>query len=291
MAEHNKNDFEHELEESFRRFDESIKIPEIPDAQSIFERAENEKKNILPFKKYSKIAVAAAAVVLVCVSVPVLANAFSYRFSAENMNVETPMAINEFVGKDAADGASEAFPEDTEVFEEPAESQEQPSEEAEKEKSESDIQHELEAFFSKSSASSTMGDAFYEETTDDVEVIEEYLNKKRSIEITIEKDSVSIVLFDNAAGEEIISAFWVEGTYESSRLDKEIYVVKLVKIITPEDFYGGFYLPMVGDAANGTYTIPEESVSVSDKITKGVIELSVEIHIGTGEYKIYASLV
>ena len=35
-----------------------------------------------------------------------------------------------------------------------------------------------------------------------IEFIEEQINKKRSIEISVEEDSVSVVLFDIAAGED-----------------------------------------------------------------------------------------
>ena len=48
---------------------------------------------------------------------------------------------------------------------------------------------------------------------------------------------------------------------------------------------------MAGDPKNGTYIIPEESVVIPEKITKGEIRLSVEIDVATGEYKINASLV
>ena len=43
MAEHDEKLFEHEFAEKFRKFDDDIKIPEIPDAQSIFDRAELDK--------------------------------------------------------------------------------------------------------------------------------------------------------------------------------------------------------------------------------------------------------
>jgi hypothetical protein len=51
------------------------------------------------------------------------------------------------------------------------------------------------------------------------------------------------------------------------------------------------YLPMAGDSTNGTYMIPEESIFVPEKITKGIISLTVKIDISTGEYQIFASLV
>ena len=42
-----------------------------------------------------------------------------------------------------------------------------------------------------------------------------------------------------------------------------------------EDIENDSYLPMAGDAEKGNYVISEESIFVSEKITKGVISLSV----------------
>ena len=309
MAEHSKKDFEHEFEESFRRFDESIKIPEIPDAQSIFERAENEKQKVIPFKKYSRIAAAAAAVVLVCISVPVFARALSANLSQES-EPQAPMLMNEIFDSVRSDSKkTEIACEEAETAvepEAPAEPEVVPEEEYD---SAEDFRYALEDFFLEfSSANGPIDGASGNEvqkehssssSSEDNEIeliageklIEKRLNKKRSIEISVEEDSVSVVLFDNSAAEEIISAFWVEGKYENSFLDGETYVINLLKTITQEDFENGFYLPMAGDAENGTYTIPEENISLPDKVTEGIIKLSVEIDIGTGEYKIYASLV
>ena len=125
---------------------------------------------------------------------------------------------------------------------------------------------------------------------DDLSYIEDYINKKRSIELTVEKDSVSVLLRDNSAEEEIITAFWIEGTYQGSYLDGDYYVINLEKAVDPDEIADGHYLPMVGDVY-GTYYISEEDIFVPDAITRGVIALAVEIHVGTGEYTIYASLV
>ena len=127
--------------------------------------------------------------------------------------------------------------------------------------------------------------------TDDLRIVERKINKKRSIEITVETDSVSVRLFDNSAEDEIISAFWVEGIYESSEIDGDYYVVNLFKNVSEEELLEDMYLPMVGDPVNGTYMIPEESIFVPEKITKGIISIAVKIDISTGEYYIYASLV
>ena len=76
MAEHDEIKFEQELREKFGKLDSEIKIPEIPDIQNIFDKAEEEKTNVIPFKKYSRYVAAAAAVVLICVGIPVV-KAFS----------------------------------------------------------------------------------------------------------------------------------------------------------------------------------------------------------------------
>lgn len=304
MAEHSNKDFEREFEEAFRRFDENVKIPEIPDAQSIFERAENEKPKVLPLKKYSRVIAAAAAVVLICVGVPVFGNALSSNFNAES-EPQSPMIMNEIFDSVRSDSKNtEAATEEIEAPME-AEMPEEPEVAPEtfpEEDSESDFRYAVENFFLELSSANApvdggngeMKDHFSSsssEAVDSFNLIEEKLNKKRSIEISIEEDSVSVVLFDIAAGEDIISAFWVEGKFVSSGLEGETYVINLTKTITAEEFESGFFVPMAGDAEHGTYSIPEENILVPDEVTMGIINLVVEIDIGTGEYKIYASLV
>jgi len=314
MAEHSSRDFEHEFEESFRRLDESIKIPEIPDAQSIFERAENEKPKVLPFKKYSRIIAAAAAVVLICVAVPVFGSALSSDIAAES-EPQAMTIMDGFFDSMRSDSKSQdnaavesEIPMETEMLEEPEVAPEV-FPESEEGESGSDFRYALEDFFFmttsangpvegasgngelKEQSSSSSSEEDSAEVSDGAELLEEKLNKKRSIEISVEEDSVSVVLFDISAGDEIISAFWVEGKFVGSGKDGENYVINLTKTITEEEFESGFFVPMAGDAENGTYSIPEENILVPGEVTKGVIILTVEIDIGTGEYKIYASLV
>ena len=92
MAEHDEKLFEHEFAEKLRKFDDNIKILEIPDAQSIFDRAESEKVKVIPFKKYSRYIAAAAAVVLICVSIPILSPALSAE-TAPQEPMEEPKSI------------------------------------------------------------------------------------------------------------------------------------------------------------------------------------------------------
>ena len=109
MAEHDEINFEQELREKFGKLDSVIKIPEMPDVQNIFDKAE-EKTNVIPFKKYSRYIAAAAAVVLICVSIPLLSPALSAEMAPQEP-MEAPKSFNNM-----ADDVS-----DTVVAEEPCE--------------------------------------------------------------------------------------------------------------------------------------------------------------------------
>ncbi len=313
MAEHDEKLFEHEFAEKLRRFDDNIKIPEIPDAQSIFEKAENEKKNVIPFKKYSRYIAAAAAVVLICVSIPLFSPALSAE-TAPQEPMEAPKSIFNYY---AADSVAEESVKEPEVCpEEPCEAEAENISEfhdeegfvTETKTEEFRVKNALIDFFAppakeelKEQNSSaelltkpTEGSAPLgpeKDGSDDLSLIEEKLNKKRSIEISVDKESVSIRLFDDSAAGEVISAFWVEGVFESCEFDGENYYINLVKTVSAEDVTEDMYLPMAGDAVNGTYFLPEENVMLPEKIEKGAIALLVEINIATGEYIIHARVV
>lgn len=297
MAEHDEQKFEHEISEKLKTLDANIRIPEIPDAQGIFDRADEKKSNAVPFKKYSKYAAAAAAVVLICISVPVMADVLSGKIGLANENAgdgNFSVFDGDFAGDDCAESVEtySLEPEEGDA-ESTAEQNESATlsenEESADEKKEKGLFIALSDYFRENNSVNSAASASASDT-DFVNTISDYINKKRSIEITVEKDSVSVVLFDNSAEAEIINAFWVEGTYESSYFDGGYYVISLWKKVTPEELENGNYLPMAGDAG-GTYTIPAESVFISENVTMGVISLTVEIDVGTGEYRIYASLV
>ena len=314
MAEHQDMRFEHEIEKKLKALDDKIVIPEIPDAQNIFDRAEK-KNNVIPFGKIAKYTAAAAAVVLVVLSFPVFTRALSADEALNKVESapEEPFIYSIFDSFTSQDVAEAEICNDEE--EPVSEVAEDPSEPVVPEESEeSELEKVLSEFFANSrmettssvfsssfvseeelkqnsndynEAAASKGEAYF---TDEVKTIEEYLNKKRSVILNIEKDSVSVILRDNAIGEEIINAFWVEGTYESSYTDGDYYIINVIKNVGPGSLYLGEYLPMAGDAS-GTYTIPEESIIIPDEITKGAISMIVEVNIGTGEYNIYASLV
>ena len=315
MVEHGNENFEHEIEKRLKMLDDSISSLEIPDVQTVFDKAEK-KNNTVPFIKIAKYTAAAAAVVLVVLSFPVFTKALSAEVALNRVESapEEPFIysiFDSFTSQDAAD--TEICNEEGEPV---PEMSEEPSEAVvPEENEESELEKVLSEFFANSRVNTTSSvfpsSSFSSEEemkqnsinqaggfssseegyfTDDVNTIEEYINKKRTVTLNIEKDSVSVILRDNAIGEEIINAFWVEGTYESSYIDGEHYVINLIKKVGPGSLYLGEYLPMVGDSS-GTYTILEENIIIPDEITKGAIALVVEVNIGTGEYNIYASLV
>lgn len=288
MAEHDENMFEQNIAKMLREMDSEIEIPEIPDVGSIFEKAEEQKQNVVPFKKYSKYIAAAAAVVLICISFP----AFSGTF-----------------GRSLPQEAAESFDQSMEYLSdgicEEAEMPMEPEAAAEPETDEkeyfvtvtdalaryfTDNSANMEINFSDSKVSSSVAQE-EKSQMEDAKILEEDLDKKRSIELTIGKESVSVIFKDISEEEKIISEFWIEGKFEGAYPEGEYYIVNLVKTVTLEDYAEGNYLPMMGEGTEEPFTIPEESIYVPGEVTEGVINLVVEINVETGEYKIYASLI
>lgn len=312
MAEWNEKDFEQEFAKKFLAFDESIEIPEIPDVEEIFEKAEKEEKpNVVPLRRYSKYIAAAAAVVLIAVSVQVIGAATSASAEKEsNLSVTEKADIGNVFSFLTADAQEpEAIMEEAEepvaqesdgldpTPEQPSQGESNPN--AGKDALGSEVSSSTVNSFTNS-VNEALRIYFADEKkeanptyiNDDYgEIINENLNKKRSIEIIPQENFVSVTLFDSSAGNEIIKAFWIEGKYESSYSEGEYYIINIVKKVTAKDLENGSYLPMVGDDIAGTYFIDENSIFVPEKITEGEISLSVEIDIGTGEYRIYASLI
>lgn len=288
MAEHDENMFEQNIAKMLREMDSEIEIPEIPDVGSIFEKAEEQKQNVVPFKKYSKYIAAAAAVVLICISFP----AFSGTF-----------------GRSLPQEAAESFDQSMEYLSdgicEEAEMPMEPEAAAEPETDEKEyfvtVTEALARYFTDNSAnmeinfsdSKVSSSVAQEEKSqmEDAKILEEDLDKKRSIELTIGKESVSVIFKDISEEEKIISEFWIEGKFEGAYPEGEYYIVNLVKTVTLEDYAEGNYLPMMGEGTEEPFTIPEESIYVPGEVTEGVINLVVEINVETGEYKIYASLI
>lgn len=312
MAEHDEINFEQELREKFGKLDSEIKIPEIPDVQNIFDKAE-EKTNVIPFKKYSRYVAAAAAVVLICVGIPVVKAFSEVSLDAESESANLLSDIFDVYGKSYDDVRSE----ESETREEP----EIPAEpEVEVEYGESSVASSSVAgngILEEGSVKTILANYFTEnrekgkkpetstthrpiDGTDDVRTITKEIDENRSILVTLENEKILVKLFDvfgkdeaaedTVLEEEIVSEFWVEGIFEGSYLSGGYYIINLVKPVAPEELEEENYLPKFGTGEEEN-TIPEESVFISEEVTEGIISLIVEINVATGEYKIYASLV
>lgn len=297
MAEHDEKIFERDIEEMFRELDSSIKVPVIPNVQNVFDKAEQKKAKILPFGKYGKFFAAAAAVIVLIVAAPVIGGIYSGFLPMES-------EVKRDFGYMTADDINSAETE-TEVAEE-SENQEKPIAEEDygvynstvEATTESTANEALRKFFSSAAIdnskpqSGAVSNEKFE--TEDPKGITEEISESRFIDVTIEKEKVSVLLKDiveDAEEELAVSSFWVEGTYEGSYLDGNYYFINMFKTVDEESLEDGSYLPKFGDEENEECIIPEESIFVSENIEEGIIRLIVEINIETGEYKIYASLV
>lgn len=320
MAEH-EDIIDHCIEEKLRALDESIRVPEIPDVETIFERAEKKKSNTVPFARYRKIITAAAAVVLVFVCIPVFgslkgSNAameadFAYTSSGEPAEASDSgenglkLFFSNFARDIKSDNSAEepesAYPEE-ETFEETVEEFSPEIETPETEVGDSAGNYPVNEAFEYVGAGEALAEFFGDRssaasssTQDSVNFISDSItdnaNKKRRVELTLETDSVSVTVFDTSAGDEIINAFWIEGRYKNSFADGDYYIVNLIKSVNPAEIENKGYLPMAGDELRGNYYIAEEDIFVPEIIAEGIIALTVEISLGTGEYKIYASII
>ena len=299
MAEHGNMDFEHDISEQLKMLDKKIKIPEIPDAQGIFELAEKPKTKVIPFANYRKFAGMAAAVVLLLASVPVVSGILGVGFdeAASEAAAEEPCAepaeyVNgsamcDVVTEEAVEEPMEMPPEENESLNDGMYFEESKAASA----AGKDLKYVFNEFFrtySVSEGSAADGD---DVAHIGLSSMMENFNKKRSMDIEIESDSVSVMLYDDSADGEIITAFWVEGVFSTSYEEDGKYFINTVKNVTKEDVENGYYLPMIGDAERGTYYLEEDKISISETIAKGAISIWVEIDIATGEYKITASVI
>ena len=116
------------------------------------------------------------------------------------------------------------------------------------------------------------------------------LNKKRLADVEINDDSVSVMLYDVSGQSEILTALWVEGAFESAGVSDDYYVITVSKAVTREEFESGYYMPMIGSPEGGTSYLSEDEVLVSDTVEKAVFTISISINIENGGYEIYATL-
>lgn len=284
MPEGGRTSFEHEIDEKLRKLDAQIKVPEIPDAQAIFERAEKKKNNVFSFRLVRYVA--AAAVILICVSIPTVSMLMN-KNGVGTDNAAFMAAPEAQDSDDAEKSAPPMFGISSSAVQEGAEESEA-SDELVQENGIT-VGGALENYFSseKKSENPTTGGGGSER---DAGSFTDKLNKKRTVDVEINEDSVSVMLYDVSGQSEILTALWVEGAFESAGMTGDYYVVTVKKAVTREEFESGYYLPMVGSPEGGARYLSEDEVFVSDEITEAVFTISVSINIENGGYEIYATL-
>ncbi len=297
MAEKDDSFCEHDIEERLKKLDAQIKIPQIPDVQTVFDRAEKEKTHLLGLRNARYIATA-AAVVLICISIPLITvaakngfvssdnstmgTAYDFQRVEESADAEADFDSYALVGSANGEGEEETAP---------APGNEFSSNGAEDDYRNADgcslvMDAALADYFSVARVESSSSS----EKTSVTSSFTDAVSKKRSVDVEIAEDSVSIMVYDTSGESEILSAFWVEGEFQNSGFEGGCYVVSVSKKITQDEFEEGDYLPYIGDAQKGVYLLPCDDVYVNEKIEKAVINMSVEINVEDGSYKIYAAL-
>ncbi len=291
MPEGGRTSYEHEIEEKLKKLDAKINVPEIPDAQAIFERAEKKKNNIFSIRtvRYA----AAAAVILICVSIPVATTFMAKNNAAPDASDALMYAA---YGNGTVESSEEKNTESEPYFGDVSSSTEEsePQDEETKDGFGSanrtvTAEEALEEYFSAETKKnpSTGGSSEAENAS---KSFTDKLNKKRLADVEINDDSVSVMLYDVSGQSEILTALWVEGAFESAGVSDDYYVVTVSKAVTREEFESGYYMPMIGSPEGGTSYLSEDEVLVSDTVEKAVFTISISINIENGGYEIYATL-
>lgn len=291
MPEGGRTSYEHEIEEKLKKLDAKINVPEIPDAQAIFERAEKKKNNIFSIRtvRYA----AAAAVILICVSIPVATTFMAKNNAAPDASDALMYAA---YGNGTVESSEEKSTESEPYFGDVSSSAEES--EPQEERTEDGFgsanrtvtaEEALAEYFSDAAKKnpSTGGSSEAENAS---KSFTDKLNKKRLADVEINDDSVSVMLYDISGQSEILTALWVEGAFESAGGSDDYYVVTVSKAVTREEFESGYYMPMIGNPEGGTSYLSEDEVLVSDTVEKAVFTISISINIENGGYEIYATL-
>lgn len=290
MPEGGRTSYEHEIEEKLKKLDAKINVPEIPDAQAIFERAEKKKNNIFSIRtvRYA----AAAAVILICVSIPVATTFMAKNNAAPDASDALMYAA---YGNGTVESSEEKSTESEPYFGDVSSSAEEsePQEEGTEDGFGSanrtvTAEEALAEYFSDAAKKnpSTGGS----EAENASKSFTDKLNKKRLADVEINDDSVSVMLYDISGQSEILTALWVEGAFESAGVSDDYYVITVSKAVTREEFESGYYMPMIGSPEGGTSYLSEDEVLVSDTVEKAVFTISISINIENGGYEIYATL-
>ena len=291
MPEGGRTSYEHEIEEKLKKLDAKINVPEIPDAQAIFERAEKKKNNIFSIRtvRYA----AAAAVILICVSIPVATTFMAKNNAAPDASDALMYAA---YGNGTVESSEEKSTESEPYFgdvsspAEESEPQEEGTEDGFGSANRTVTAEEALAEYFSDAAKKNPSTGGGSEAENASKSFTDKLNKKRLADVEINDDSVSVMLYDVSGQSEILTALWVEGAFESAGVSDDYYVITVSKAVTREEFESGYYMPMIGSPEGGTSYLSEDEVLVSDTVEKAVFTISISINIENGGYEIYATL-
>ena len=295
-----EKEFERTLKNAFQVLDAQIKIPDVPDAQTIFEHGE-EKGKVFSFRT---VRIAAAATIVVAI-VGISAFAIGGRLPVMGMKSKAP----EMQSTDLAipeEPMEAPPPESIEIFDN-KETEEETSVKTENNtmvpNPDPAARQENTDFYSADSVygSEKLAGALNNFFANRQETKEAYvspsvasfsvvLSKKRTISVEVGGESVSVTLYDTSGEPEVLTAFWVEGLFQSSGEKEGSYILRLLYAISKEEFESGYYLPMYGDMENGNRILSEDCVEVSEPVTSGVLDLVVSVDIESGSYEISAIL-
>lgn len=291
MPEGGRTSYEHEIEEKLKKLDAKINVPEIPDAQAIFERAEKKKNNIFSIRtvRYA----AAAAVILICVSIPVATTFMAKNNAAPDASDALMYAA---YGNGTVESSEEKSTESEPYFgdvsssAEESEPQEEGTEDGFGSANRTVTAEEALAEYFSDAAKKNPSTGGGSEAENASKSFTDKLNKKRLADVEINDDSVSVMLYDISGQSEILTALWVEGAFESAGVSDDYYVITVSKAVTREEFESGYYMPMIGSPEGGTSYLSEDEVLVSDTVEKAVFTISISINIENGGYEIYVTL-
>ena len=291
MPEGGRTSYEHEIEEKLKKLDAKINVPEIPDAQAIFERAEKKKNNIFSIRtvRYA----AAAAVILICVSIPVATTFMAKNNAASDASDALMYAAygNETVeSSEEKSTESEPYFGDVSSSAEESEPQEERTEDSFGSANRTVTAEEALAEYFSDAAKKNPSTGGGSEAENASKSFTDKLNKKRLADVEINDDSVSVMLYDISGQSEILTALWLEGAFESAGVSDDYDVLTVSKAATREAFESGYYMPMIGSPEGGTSYLSEDEVLVSDTVEKAVFTISISINIENGGYEIYATL-
>ena len=280
MPEGGRTSYEHEIEEKLKKLDAKINVPEIPDAQAIFERAEKKKNNIFSIRtvRYA----AAAAVILICVSIPVATTFMAKNNAAPDASDALMYAA---YGNGTVESSEEKSTESEPYFgdvsssAEESEPQEEGTEDGFGSANRTVTAEEALAEYFSDAAKKNPSTGGSSEAENASKSFTDKLNKKRLADVEINDDSVSVMLYDISGQSEILTALWVEGAFESAGVSDDYYVITVSKAVTREEFESGYYMPMIGSPEGGTSYLSEDEVLVSDTVEKAVFTISISINI------------